>query len=434
MRAAHEGLAAGRGDRGPLPGRRAGSPPGAATARRPSSTSSTARAGSSSTRARTCSAQSRSSALVGLDLGDIIGVDGHRVRDQARRAVAAGRRLGAAGEEPAPAAGQVPRRSRTSRLRYRHRELDLIANPEARELFAMRGRGRSPRSASWLDERGLPRGRDAGAPAALRRRAGAAVHHPPQRARPRPLPADRHRALPEAAASSAGSSASTSSARTSATRASRSSTTPSSRCSSGTRPTPTTTTRPSGSSSSSPAVAERSSGRPTVERDGDEIDLAPPWRRVTLRDAIQERTGIDIARAPEPRGARRRRWAASPSPTEGWGKLVDGAALEAGRADADPADVRHRLPGRAVARSPSATAPRKGWSSAGRPFVGGVEIAQRVHRAQRPRRAAAALRAAGRGAAARRRGRAAVRRGVRRGARARDAADRRGRARASTGW
>ena len=59
----------------------------------------------------------------------------------------------------------------------------------AREFAAARARGHRapplPRRAR------LPRGRDAGAAAALRRRAGAAVHHAPQRARPRPLPAHR---------------------------------------------------------------------------------------------------------------------------------------------------------------------------------------------------------------------------------------------------
>ena len=38
-------------------------------------------------------------------------------------------------------------------------------------------------------------------------------------------------------------------------------------------------------------VAEAVLGTTKVERDGAEIDLAPPWRRVTLRDAIRERTG-----------------------------------------------------------------------------------------------------------------------------------------------
>ena len=72
------------------------------------------------------------------------------------------------------------------------------------------------------------------------------------------------------------------------------------------------------------AVAERVSATTKVERDGVEIDLAPPWRRVTLRDAIQERTGLDLAEHPSreelaaaigPRGRTR---------SEGWGKLVDG--------------------------------------------------------------------------------------------------------------
>ncbi len=40
----------------------------------------------------------------------------------------------------------------------------------------------------------------------------------------------------------------------------------------------------------SPRVAE------AVGYDG-EIDFTPPWPRVTLRDAIREATGIDIARA-----------------------------------------------------------------------------------------------------------------------------------------
>ena len=45
---------------------------------------------------------------------------------------------------------------------------------------------------------------------------------------------------------------------------------------------------------------------------------------MTLREAIRERTGIDIAEHPHPRGAGRARWTPSPSPEEGWGKLVDG--------------------------------------------------------------------------------------------------------------
>jgi lysyl-tRNA synthetase class 2 len=70
-------------------------------------------------------------------------------------------------------------------------------------------------------------------------------------------------------------------------------------------------------------VARRVLGTTVVEREGVEIDLAPPWRRVTLREAIRERAGIDIAEHPT-----REQLAAAmdsePDPDEGWGKLVDG--------------------------------------------------------------------------------------------------------------
>jgi lysyl-tRNA synthetase class 2 len=70
-------------------------------------------------------------------------------------------------------------------------------------------------------------------------------------------------------------------------------------------------------------VAERVLGTTKVERDGAEIDLAPPWRRVTLRDAILERTGIDIREHPT-REALAAAMDSEAGPTESWGKLVDG--------------------------------------------------------------------------------------------------------------
>jgi lysyl-tRNA synthetase class 2 len=70
-------------------------------------------------------------------------------------------------------------------------------------------------------------------------------------------------------------------------------------------------------------VAERVNGTTKVERDGNEIDLAPPWRRVTLRDAIRERTGIDILEHPT-REALAAAMDSEPGEDEGWGKLVDG--------------------------------------------------------------------------------------------------------------
>ena len=82
--------------------------------------------------------------------------------------------------------------------RYRRRELDLIANEESRAIFATRARD-DLRDPPLARRARLRRGRDPGPAAALRRRAGPALHHPPQPARPRLLPADRDRALPEAA-------------------------------------------------------------------------------------------------------------------------------------------------------------------------------------------------------------------------------------------
>ena len=88
----------------------------------------------------------------------------------------------------------------------------------------------------------LHRGGDAGLPPDPRRRAGQAVHHPPQRARHGPLPAHRARALPEAAHRRRLRAGVRDRPGCSATRACRPGTTPSSRCSSSTRPTPTTAT------------------------------------------------------------------------------------------------------------------------------------------------------------------------------------------------
>jgi lysyl-tRNA synthetase class 2 len=41
-------------------------------------------------------------------------------------------------------------------------------------------------------------------------------------------------------------------------------------------------------------VAERAIGRTVIRRNGEEIDLAKPWRRVTMRDLILERFGVDM--------------------------------------------------------------------------------------------------------------------------------------------
>ena len=70
-------------------------------------------------------------------------------------------------------------------------------------------------------------------------------------------------------------------------------------------------------------VAEAVLGTTKVERDGVEVDLAPPWRRITLRDAIRERTGLDVLEHPT-REQLADAMDSEAGPEEGWGKLVDG--------------------------------------------------------------------------------------------------------------
>ncbi|HEY6771554.1 MAG TPA: lysine--tRNA ligase [Solirubrobacterales bacterium] len=71
------------------------------------------------------------------------------------------------------------------------------------------------------------------------------------------------------------------------------------------------------------SVAQDVLGTTKVEREDETIDLAPPWRRVTLREAIRERTGIDVMEHPT-REQLAEAMDSEPDPEEGWGKLVDG--------------------------------------------------------------------------------------------------------------
>jgi lysyl-tRNA synthetase class 2 len=72
-------------------------------------------------------------------------------------------------------------------------------------------------------------------------------------------------------------------------------------------------------------IAEQAVGSARFTYQGLEIDVTPPWRRWSLRDAIRERTGIDYADFPTLEAlwaeVRRRQLNVSPQPT--WGKLID---------------------------------------------------------------------------------------------------------------
>ena len=73
------------------------------------------------------------------------------------------------------------------------------------------------------------------------------------------------------------------------------------------------------------AAARDVLGRSTVEVDGREVDLSPPWRRITLREAILDHTGIDFRQLADRESlaaAMRERGYEVPE-GEGWGKLVD---------------------------------------------------------------------------------------------------------------
>ena len=106
--------------------------------------------------------------LLGLDLGDLIGVDG--VAFMSRRGELTLRvqafTILAKSLRPPP---EKHHGLTDVETRFRHRELDLIANEEARELFIV-ARAGGLRRAAVPRRRGLHRGRDTGSAAALRRR------------------------------------------------------------------------------------------------------------------------------------------------------------------------------------------------------------------------------------------------------------------------
>ncbi|HET8862054.1 MAG TPA: lysine--tRNA ligase [Solirubrobacterales bacterium] len=120
-------------------------------------------------------------------------------------------------------------------------------------------------------------------------------------------------------------------------------------------------------------VAERVLGTTVVERDGVEIDLAPPWRRVTLREAVRERTGIDVAEHPT-REALAAAMDVELDQAEGWGKLVDGLLAKSVEPELIQPTFVVDYP---VELSPFAKAHRTepGLVERWEAFIGGIEIA-----------------------------------------------------------
>ena len=120
-------------------------------------------------------------------------------------------------------------------------------------------------------------------------------------------------------------------------------------------------------------VAERVLGTTKVQRGEVTIDLAPPWRRVTLREAILERAGIDIAEHPT-REALAAAMGGEPDPAEGWGKLVDGLLSKSVEPELVQPTFVLDYP---VELSPFAKAHRseEGLVERWEAFIGGIEIA-----------------------------------------------------------
>jgi lysyl-tRNA synthetase, class II len=120
-------------------------------------------------------------------------------------------------------------------------------------------------------------------------------------------------------------------------------------------------------------VARAVLGSSVIERDGRKIELGPPWKRVTLRDAIAERTGIDIEKETT-RESLAEAMGVELEAEAGWGKLVD--TLFSKRVEPDLVEPTFILDYPEVL-SPFAKGHREkeGVVERWEAFVGGVEIA-----------------------------------------------------------
>ena len=72
-------------------------------------------------------------------------------------------------------------------------------------------------------------------------------------------------------------------------------------------------------------AAQEALGTTTLVRDGHEIDLSPPWRRIRLRDAIREHTGIDYEEHRDADSLYKAivQMGGTPERKSNWGKLID---------------------------------------------------------------------------------------------------------------
>ena len=106
------------------------------------------------------------------------------------------------------------------------------------------------------------------------------------------------------------------------------------------------------------------------------LDFTPPWRRETLQEAIRDRTGIDVARAPRARrpAARDRGQGLEAPPEDTWAQLVDD--LLSKHVEPTCTSRRSCSTTRSSCRpSPRATGELDGLVERFEAFAGGMEIA-----------------------------------------------------------
>ena len=143
-------------------------------------------------------------------------------------------------------------------------------------------------------------------------------------------------------------------------------------------------------------VALEVCGSTTIEFQGQTIDFGPDWQRVSIPEAIDEKTGIDIMRVTElePLQAAIRAAGLRVELEAELGQAGRRAVQRICAAAADPADLYHRPPGAALAAGQEAARP----AAADRALRADHRrhgIGQRLHRAERPDRPGAALSGAG---------------------------------------
>ncbi len=172
-------------------------------------------------------------------------------------------------------------------------------------------------------------------------------------------------------------------------------------------------------------VAQRVLGRTTVQRNGETIDLAKPWRRTTMREEMLEKVGIDFM-DDDREGVTKKMMEALEErvhPATTWAELV----LAVYSKLIEPTIVQPTHVFDFPLEPFPITKPHAEHPELAEHFdavIGGIEMVSRRHRAQRPGRPVAALRRPAQAADGRRRGRAAPqRRGVRAGDRVRLLAD-----------